>query len=120
MGNAYAMLVVRYEARSWLETAIQIENEHEVLRRGVLVRGVVQGVGFRPFVYRLAAEEGLAGFIGNDTDGVTIEIEGPAGEWRRFCSGCARRRRRWRGSIRLRCANWRRSAKTDSGLSPAR
>jgi hydrogenase maturation protein HypF len=42
------------------------------------VRGVVQGVGFRPFVYRLALEEGLAGFIGNDTDGVTIEIEGVA------------------------------------------
>jgi len=41
-----------------------------------VVRGVVQGVGFRPFVYRLAAEEGLAGWIGNDTDGVTIEIEG--------------------------------------------
>ena len=48
------------------------------LRRGVAVRGVVQGVGFRPFVYRLALEEGLAGFIGNDTDGVTIEVEGPA------------------------------------------
>jgi hydrogenase maturation protein HypF len=46
----------------------------------VLVCGVVQGVGFRPFVYRLALEEGLAGFIGNDTDGVTIEIEGPAGQ----------------------------------------
>ncbi len=38
---------------------------------------MVQGVGFRPFVYRLAAEEQLAGFIGNDTGGVTIEIEGP-------------------------------------------
>jgi hydrogenase maturation protein HypF len=48
-----------------------------LLRRGVVVRGVVQGVGFRPFVYRLAMEEGLAGFVGNDTDGVTIEIEGP-------------------------------------------
>jgi hydrogenase maturation protein HypF len=47
-------------------------------RRAVLVCGVVQGVGFRPFVYRLAQEEELAGFIGNDTDGVTIEIEGPA------------------------------------------
>jgi hydrogenase maturation protein HypF len=42
------------------------------------VRGVVQGVGFRPFVYRLALEENLAGFIGNDTGGVTIEVEGPA------------------------------------------
>ncbi len=48
------------------------------VRRGVAVRGVVQGVGFRPFVYRLAQEEGLGGFIGNDTDGVTIEIEGAA------------------------------------------
>ena len=47
------------------------------MRRAVLVCGVVQGVGFRPFVYRLAFEEGLAGFIGNDTDGVTIEVEGP-------------------------------------------
>jgi hydrogenase maturation protein HypF len=44
----------------------------------VAVRGVVQGVGFRPFVYRLAIEEGLAGLIGNDTDGVTIEVEGPS------------------------------------------
>ncbi|MGD0631340.1 MAG: carbamoyltransferase HypF, partial [Terracidiphilus sp.] len=47
------------------------------MRRGVVVRGVVQGVGFRPFVYRLAQEEGLAGSIGNDTDGVAIEVEGP-------------------------------------------
>jgi len=48
------------------------------LRREVLaVRGVVQGVGFRPFVFRLAVEEKLAGFIGNDTGGVTIEVEGP-------------------------------------------
>ena len=45
-------------------------------RISVRVSGVVQGVGFRPFVYRLANEENLAGFIGNDTDGVTIEIEG--------------------------------------------
>ena len=49
-----------------------------MMRCEAKVRGVVQGVGFRPFVYRLAAEEGLAGFIGNDTDGVTIEVEGAA------------------------------------------
>ena len=55
------------------------QGPHEVLRRQALVvRGVVQGVGFRPFVYRLAHEESLSGFIGNDTDGVTIEIEGPS------------------------------------------
>jgi len=45
-------------------------------RRRVRVCGVVQGVGFRPFVYRLAVEESLSGYIGNDTAGVTIEIEG--------------------------------------------
>jgi hydrogenase maturation protein HypF len=45
-------------------------------RREVVVRGVVQGVGFRPFIYRLAMEEALAGFVGNNTGGVTIEVEG--------------------------------------------
>jgi hydrogenase maturation protein HypF len=45
-------------------------------RKSVHVRGVVQGVGFRPFVYRIATDANLAGHIGNDTDGVTIEIEG--------------------------------------------
>ena len=45
-------------------------------RRGIVVHGIVQGVGFRPFVYRLAHEEHLSGFISNDTGGVTVEIEG--------------------------------------------
>ena len=54
-------------------------ERHEVVKReAIIVRGVVQGVGFRPFVYRLATEESLAGFIGNDTGGVNLEIEGPA------------------------------------------
>jgi hydrogenase maturation protein HypF len=58
------------------EESKPIRKQHEaLLRRQVQVCGVVQGVGFRPFVYRLAQEEGLAGLIGNDTDGVTIEIE---------------------------------------------
>lgn len=48
------------------------------VRRAVRVRGVVQGVGFRPFVYRLASQLQLSGSIGNDTDGVTIQIEGAA------------------------------------------
>jgi len=53
-------------------------------RREVVVRGVVQGVGFRPFIYRLAHEEGLAGFVGNDTGGVRIEIEGTEGRMKAF------------------------------------
>jgi hydrogenase maturation protein HypF len=64
----------------------QIAEEHTRRRRGILVRGVVQGVGFRPFVYRLATEEGLAGSIGNDTDGVSIEIEGPPARIETFLS----------------------------------
>lgn len=52
------------------------EVPNDRIRRRVRVRGVVQGVGFRPFVYRIALDCGLTGHIGNDTDGVTIEIEG--------------------------------------------
>lgn len=43
----------------------------------VRVIGVVQGVGFRPFVHRLAGRLGLSGFVGNDVRGVFAEVEGP-------------------------------------------
>lgn len=42
----------------------------------VLVRGAVQSVGFRPFVYRRSTALGLAGWVGNSPEGVTIEAEG--------------------------------------------
>ena len=50
----------------------------ELVCRAISVRGVVQGVGFRPFVYRLAHEHGLAGWVLNHSGGVEIEVEGPA------------------------------------------
>lgn len=46
------------------------------LRKAVDITGIVQGVGFRPFVYRLANQCDLSGFIANTPAGVSIEVEG--------------------------------------------
>ena len=40
--------------------------------------GIVQGVGFRPFIYRTSRRFDLAGFVQNRSDGVVVEVEGPA------------------------------------------
>lgn len=50
----------------------------------VRVKGLVQGVGFRPFVWRLAREEELAGHVLNDAEGVLVEIRGASGAAERF------------------------------------
>jgi hydrogenase maturation protein HypF len=47
-------------------------------RLALAIHGAVQGVGFRPFVYRLAAELALTGWVINDSRGVQIEVEGDA------------------------------------------
>ena len=52
-------------------------NAEPAVRLKLVVRGAVQGVGFRPFVYRLATELGLAGWVNNSPQGVFIEVEGP-------------------------------------------
>ncbi len=49
---------------------------HGRVRRRVHVHGVVQGVGFRPFVYALASRLGLSGGVHNDAHGVVAEVEG--------------------------------------------
>src|SRR5918992_1533462 len=53
-------------------------------RARVRVEGTVQGVGFRPFVYRLAGELGLAGWVLNDERGVLVEAEGALGTVEEF------------------------------------
>jgi hydrogenase maturation protein HypF len=46
------------------------------MRKAIEIAGIVQGVGFRPFIYRLATENNLTGFITNTEAGVSIEVEG--------------------------------------------
>jgi len=55
-------------------------------KRGeISVRGVVQGIGFRPFVYRLAGEHHLEGWVCNTSEDVKIEVEGEAESIEQFC-----------------------------------
>ena len=51
-------------------------SQQELKRLHLQVQGMVQGIGFRPFVYRLAMELGLKGWVRNSERGVDIEIEG--------------------------------------------
>lgn len=50
----------------------------------IVVRGVIQGVGFRPFVYNTARSLGLSGWVQNEADTVRIEVQGPAAYLERF------------------------------------
>jgi len=50
----------------------------------ISVSGIVQGVGFRPFVYRLALAHGLTGFVANTPEGVAIEAQGQAAQLEAF------------------------------------
>ena len=60
------------------------------VRTAVRVEGVVQGVGFRPFVYSLATSLGLGGVVGNDADGVFAEVEGDPAVVEEFLAALAR------------------------------
>ncbi len=50
--------------------------QNMIKREKLRIRGIVQGVGFRPFIYRLAQKHNLSGFVLNDDDGVLIEVQG--------------------------------------------
>jgi hydrogenase maturation protein HypF len=56
----------------------------EIARLRVTIQGAVQGVGFRPFVCRLAGSLGLAGWVRNSPQGVSLEVEGVAARLHQF------------------------------------
>ena len=60
------------------------------IRTLIRVEGIVQGVGFRPFVHALAARVGVAGYVANDRRGVIVEIEGSDSETADFISRLTR------------------------------
>lgn len=53
-----------------------MDDKHDLERLRIQIRGAVQGVGFRPFVYRLATNLGMVGWVKNSAEGVWIEVEG--------------------------------------------
>ncbi len=57
---------------------MSVPVHRDTVRRRLEVRGIVQGVGFRPFVYRLARDLALDGWVRNDASGVIIEVQGDA------------------------------------------
>lgn len=59
-------------------------HKAKTIRLQIKVNGIVQGVGFRPFVLRLATENNLNGFVRNSQSGVEIEIEGNLNDINRF------------------------------------
>jgi hydrogenase maturation protein HypF len=65
------------------------------VRKQIEVRGIVQGVGFRPFVYRLAYRFHLHGHVRNTGDGVLMEVEGALQTVEEFRLGWPVNTRHW-------------------------
>ncbi|MFJ4466725.1 carbamoyltransferase HypF [Streptomyces sp. NPDC089424] len=70
-------------------TVPDVRTGRAVRRARVVVRGVVQGVGFRPYLYGLATTLRLSGHVTNTGDGVLVEVEGTPDAVARFCTGIA-------------------------------
>lgn len=67
-------------------------------RRAIVIQGIVQGVGFRPFVYGLATCLRLGGYVQNRTGSVLIEVEGEPASLERFRADLTRKPPPWPGS----------------------
>lgn len=69
----------------------QVANRPSCVQRwAIVVRGVVQGVGFRPFVYNVARARGLVGWVQNQADTVRIEVQGLPEQLERFLEALRR------------------------------
>jgi hydrogenase maturation protein HypF len=67
---------------------MNLKNKSVVAKRiRYLFSGMVQGVGFRPFIYRMAVKNGLTGFVQNNPEGVTAEVEGTSEALELFLTG---------------------------------
>jgi hydrogenase maturation protein HypF len=60
-------------------------RESPIISKRVEINGIVQGVGFRPFVYQLASRYHIRGDIANTSSGVSVRVEGPPGNIESFC-----------------------------------
>ena len=68
-----------------MTSALQLHigsDQHERIQ--MTIRGTVQGIGFRPFVFRLAQDLSLGGWIANTTEGTLLELEGTQSHLRVF------------------------------------
>jgi len=63
---------------------MSVASKAAIRRLRIRLRGAVQGVGFRPFVYRLATEMSLTGWVLNSSAGLVVEVEGTDDELKRF------------------------------------
>ena len=63
---------------------LALEDPTRTERARIVLHGAVQGVGFRPFTYRLATELGLHGWVTNTSQGVFIEVEGERAQLEQF------------------------------------
>jgi len=71
--------------RPWTGQSREVRKANgEILRLRAVIRGAVQGVGFRPFVYGLAKELGLSGWVMNTGEGVVVEVDGDERRLRQF------------------------------------
>jgi len=64
-------------------------DRSKIIRARLEITGTIQGVGFRPFIYRLAKAQGLTGYVANTAAGVTIELDGSEPQIERFAAAVA-------------------------------